>query len=59
MIFLTSYTNEDNGKTSLIYLTNKEEYVVVTKDKNKMNYVTFSSLKIAEDYAEEWTIKNE
>lgn len=59
MIFLTSYENEDNGKSSVIYQTENNEYIVVTKHKKTMNYISFSCLKIAEDYAEEWTIKNE
>jgi hypothetical protein len=59
MIFVASYISEEDDRSSSIYQIKESEFIVVIKDSKQMKYKTFSGLKVAEDYAEEWVTKNE
>ena len=60
MRLLSEYMSEDEHKTAKVFFKNEKEYVVVAKSDTGSYYnTTFTTMRIAEDFAEDWVIKDE
>lgn len=57
---LSVYMSEDGRKEAKVFYKNEKEFVVVAKSDTGSYYnTTFTTLRIAEDFAEDWVIKDE
>lgn len=57
MKLLSEYMSEDEKKTAKVYYETKESYMVITRDDNGCHYTTkFISMRLAENFAEDWVL---
>lgn len=60
MRLLSEYMSEDGTKVAKVFFKSEKEYVVIVKSDTGSYYNTmFTTMRIAEDYAEDWVTKNE
>lgn len=60
MRLLSEYVDDDETKTAKVYFKDKETFVVIVRSDTGTHYSsTFDVLRKAEDFAEDWVMKDE
>ena len=60
MRLLSEYMSEDEKRVAKVFAKSEKEYVVIVRDNLGNHYNTmFTTMRIAEDYAENWVTNYE
>jgi len=60
MKFISEYMSNDESRTARVYHRGIKDFVVIVKDAMGSYYNTsFETIRVAEDYAEDWVLKDE
>jgi hypothetical protein len=60
MKFISEYSSDELTKTAKVYYRDERDFTVIVKSDTGTYYnVSFNNIQDAEDYAEDWVLKNE
>jgi hypothetical protein len=60
MKFISEYSSDKLTKTAKVYYCGERDFTVIVKSDTGTYYnVSFNNIQDAEDYAEDWVLKNE
>lgn len=58
MRLISEYLSDDETKTARVFHRDEKTFVVIVKSDTGTHYnSTFNSLRVAEDFAEDWILK--
>jgi hypothetical protein len=60
MRFISEYMTDDETKTARVFHRGESKFVVIVRSDTGTHYsAEFDSLRVAEDFAEDWILKDE